>query len=364
MSDWLRSARVYARLVAHGWAQLVVAFAGGAYGVAGAFVHLPLVPWWIGLVVAACALFVSQFRAFHVIRMELVAQTSGARVLQAIGLVNGLGPNYWPGQIGRPVDRIPGDAYNSEADELYVRLALAPGYVVPDAEVQQDVRDRMRLALNASALEGWLQQHTHAAATWTLQSHTHKKVVAVRTMQREPTGTAAFHGDAEFILPIGLQSPRAVLVVDIIFQRDAGADHRLSLNDLYELCHTLLKTVADELAPLLFPGVMPKRRWYEREPPPAGPSIYIAAMGQGNTIGTFVDLSHLTQAPAANASNVNSRVSIDTPTGMRLKPDDRDAFIRDGLKKFLAASQFVDSEGPVDSLALDVNMRGLLSARV
>jgi len=360
MGDWLRSARVYARLVAHGWTQLIVAVAGGAYGVAGAFVHLPLVPWWVGLTTAMCALFVAQFRAFHVVRLELVAQTSGVRVLQAIGLVNGLGPNYWPGQIGRPPDRVPDDAYNSEANELYVRVALAPEYVLPNAELQQDVRDRMRLALNASALEGWLQRRTHAAGAWTLQSHTHKKVVAVRTLQREGNGAVTLHGDAEFLLPVGPQSPRAVLVLDIVFQPDLGAAHRLSLKDLFELCHVLLRTAVDELAPLLFPRVMPKRRWYEREPPPAGPSIYIAAMGQGSTIGTFVDLSHLTQAPAADEGSVNSRASIDTPTGVRLKPRDRDVFVRDGLKKFLAASQFVDSESPIDSLTLDVNMRSLI----
>src|SRR5689334_14527267 len=107
MGDWTRSARVYARLVANGWTQLIVAVAGGAYGVAGAFAHFVLVPWWVGVALAASALFVAQFKAFHLVRMELVAEASGTRVLQAIGLVNGLGPNYWPGQIGRPADRVP-----------------------------------------------------------------------------------------------------------------------------------------------------------------------------------------------------------------------------------------------------------------
>jgi hypothetical protein len=349
MADWARSARVYVRLVAHGWTQLIVVVAGGAYAVAGAFARLPLVPWWVGGALAASALFVAQFKAFHVVRTELVPETSGTRVLQAIGLVNGLGPNYWPGQMGRPVDRVADAAYNSEADEFYVRVALAAEYVLPEAEVQQDVRERMRLALIASALEGWLQRRTHAAGAWTLQSHTHKKVVAVRSLQRDGGGPATWHGEAEFLLPIGPQSQRAVLIVDAVFQPDAGAAHRLALGDLYELCRTLLETATDELAPLLFPGVVPKRRWYEREPAPVGPSIYLAAMGRGTTIGTFVDLSQLKQAPAA--SGVNSRASIEVPTGVRLKPGDRDAFIRDGLKKFLAASQFVDSEGPVDSLS-------------
>lgn len=350
MGDWLRSARVYASLVAHGWTQLIVALAGGAYGVAGAFVHLPLVPWWVGVAMAVCALVVSQFRAFHVLRMELVAETSGARVLQAIGLVNGLGPNYWPGRLGRAADLIPGDAYNTEVDELYVRVALAPAYVVPDAELQQDVRDAMRLALDASTLERWLQLRTHTAGAWTLQAHTNKMVVAARPAQRDPSGPATFHGDAEFLLPIGVQSPRAVLLIDIVFQPDVGTNHSLSLQDLYELCHALLTTASDELAPLLFPDVMPKRRWYEREPPPEGPSIYVAAMGRGTTIGSFVDLSQWVQAPAANGGRVNTHATIETPSGVRLNAGDRDDFIRDGLKTFLAANQFVDSQGPVDSL--------------
>lgn len=352
MNDLLVSLRVYARLVASGWTQLVIAGAGGLYGVIAAVADVPLVPWWIGVAIAAVALLVAQFRAFHIVRLQLERTDTGAAILPMIGLVNEFSSTYWPGQLGRPIDRAD-QLTNDDAKELYVRLVIGPRFPVFGAEIKPALREQFRLALGESAVERWLQQHNRVAGAWTLDSHTHASVVASRALQRNYDATAVIFGDARFLLPTGPQSPRAVLIVDVVFRPDADSGPVVSRWDLYTLCHALLETGLDELAPILFPAVSAKPPRFRRAPAPAGPSIFLAATGQ-TTLADFIDLSDLERAPAAAPGSVNMRASIQNPTGVRLSSfASRDELIKNCLKTFLAASQYIDSEAPIDRLALE-----------
>jgi hypothetical protein len=354
--ETLRSLTLYAKLVLQAWWQLVIGFLGAIYGVVGAFKTGLVVPWWAGVGVAVAALFWAQFRAFHLLHLELEAQTSTPALLRRAGLVNELGSTYWPGQIGRPVDRA--DSYSAtEADELYVRVVLSPRQPQPAAELSQVARDAFRASLDSSTIEWWLQRYTGTSCTWTLESHTHHRAVAVRPPCGTSTGSAVLYGDAQLLLPIGVHSPRATLLIDVVFRPDpTKALLLLSRSELYALCHALTKTALDEVAPVIFPEVSKRGSRFRKPPAPIGPSIFLAAFGPSKTIADFVDLSDLIQAPAADVSSINMKASIENPTGVFLDKRARDTLIKSGLKNFLAASQFVDFETPIDTLKLDPDL--------
>lgn len=363
MVETVRSLTLYAKLVVRGWWQLVIGFLGAIYGAVGAFKTGLVVPWWAGAMVAIGALCWAQFRAFHLLRLQLEWQASTPALLQRIGLINELGSLYWPGQIGRPVDRADGYS-NTEADELYVRVVVGPRHTLVGAELSQAARDAFRVTMDSSTVDWWLQQYTGTSCPWTLESHTHHRVVAIRPPRGDRTGSAVLYGDAQVLLPVGAQSPHAILLVDVVFRPDPTKPRlHLSRAELNALCHALIKTALDEIAPAIFPHITTKTGRFRKAPAPVGPSIFLAAFGPSKTLGDYIDLSDLAQAPAADTTSINTRASIETPTGLGLNQDARDTLIRNGLKKFLAASQFVDFETPVEALELGSDLRARLWQR-
>jgi hypothetical protein len=337
------SIREYVLAICRAWWQLAIGLAGGAFAVVSAFRSGLVVPTWVGAVVAAAALIVAQFLAFH--RVRLARDRSG-RLVSLPGIVNEFsGGNYWPSSRAGYVET-PGHG-------LAVRVIVGPGAHIPSARITKELRESLPGLLASSPFEAWLQARS-APATWTLTMPMGPFFANVeRDQGAEGSNDATYRAFGSFQLPTAPQSPRAFIAVDLVFTLDAeaAAPILLSLADVYELCLSLVATALDRLAPGLLPQIEPKRRVrFRQRLRLVGPSIFFYAPN-GRTLADYIDLSALRLVGGATQANVQQLAAIELPSGRHLDSGaSRDEFVRSGLKTMLEVSHFVDGDEYVDAL--------------
>ena len=320
-------------------------------------------PGWVALVVAVVAFSVVQFRAFHRVRLardELLSQQSPYGRIP--GLVNELsGGSYWPDR--RAVRLQP------DEDGLVARVVLSPRNPHAEAQLDSNLMEALKKSLVDSPLERWSQTQTDAAPPWTIQSpSTNSLTTVARSPLLHTLGPATLSCYCQFEVPTGLHSPRAVLIIDVVVlaqpSGDADDRFRFSRLDVYELCHVLIGTATDVVAPEVFPAVSAQQKRFSvwRQQPPVGPSVYLVVNGQKN-LSDFIDLADLQRVLGSSPSDVNSMAAIETPRHQRLDSfSSRDKLVKDGLKRTLRANEFLQAETVIDSLALTPSIQGALNA--
>ncbi len=357
MNDVRRSLVEYLATVAKAWWQLAIGLVAAAFGVATLFKSGLIVPGWVAVAVAVVALFLAQFQAFHSVRLAR-DQAAGPRALRGLpGMLNEFsGSLYWPNQVGSRLQ--------PDEDGMTVRVVLGPRNTKPGVQIDSRLKNVLRLALDASPLEWWFQTRTSTASPWAIQSPTtHYLATVVRLPSPDAIGPASLEGDCQFQLP----SLRVVLMVDVVVRAQAGDGRnrfRFSRLDIYELCHLLIGTAMDVVAPAVFPAITEprRRRPFRKLPPLIGPSVFLTANGQKN-LSDFIDLADLHRAPGANPGHINTTAAIETPILQRLDTfAARDRLVKEGLKTTLSASEFLNVEGVIDSLRLSPNVERVLSA--
>lgn len=356
-----RSLVEYVPAVAKSWWGLAISVAAAAFAVVTQFHSGLAVPGWAAVVIAVGALVVAQFRAFHHVRIarDQTGMVHGLPV-RLPGMVNEFsGGQYWPPQLGSYVGQ--------DDDAFVVRVIAGPRHPQPAAQLTTDLKDRLCLTLNASPLEAWLQRCLRTASPWEIQSpSTHYVATLVRSPSPNADRSAMMTGYSQLRLPIGPQSLLSALVIDVVvrpsYPLGDNSRIRFSLPETYELCHVLIATALDAVAPAIFPMVSQQRRRISlrRPQPPIGPSIYLVAYGQKG-LGDFIALGDLARVPGIDPCYTTTMGAIQTPTFQRLDTfAARDQLVRRGLTTILAASEFLRPEEAISGLSLAPETKALL----